>query len=254
MLLETDGLVIREKPVGESDRLVTILTRHDGVVRAFARHAKRFKDKKNPGTGLLCYSRFVIFRGRENNQINEAQVQEVFFGLRGEIEALSLAQYFCELAEVVAPEGTESEEYLRLLLNALYFLSRKARPRLLLKAITEMRLLALSGYMPDLVGCRRCGTYESPRMAFLPRSGQICCERCFHTPEEGKEPAVWLPPGAMMGLRHTIYAEFQKLFAFTLPPEEQKQLSKAAEQYMFQVMQRSFDTLQFYHTVAGEEG
>lgn len=142
---------------------------------------------------------FCDFRGRENNQINEAQVQEVFFGLRGEIEALSLAQYFCELAEVVAPEGTESEEYLRLLLNALYFLSRKARPRLLLKAITEMRLLSLSGYMPDLVGCRRCGTYESPRMAFLPRSGQICCERCFHTPEEGKEPAVWLPPGAMMG-------------------------------------------------------
>ena len=61
MLLETDGLVIREKPVGENDRLVTILTRHDGVMRAFARHAKRFKDKKNPGTGLLCYSRFVIF-------------------------------------------------------------------------------------------------------------------------------------------------------------------------------------------------
>ena len=153
-------------------------------------------------------------------------MQEVFFGLRGEIEALSLAQYFCELAEVVAPEGTESEEALRLLLNALYFLSRKARPRLLLKAITEMRLLSLSGYMPDLVGCRRCGTYESPHMAFLPRSGQICCETCFHTPEEGKEPAVWLTPGAMMGLRHTIYAEFQKLFAFTLPPENKNSSRK----------------------------
>ena len=47
MLIETDGLVIREKAVGESDRLVTVLTREEGVLRAFARRAKRLKDTKN---------------------------------------------------------------------------------------------------------------------------------------------------------------------------------------------------------------
>lgn len=61
MLLETDGLVIREKPVGESDRLVTILTRHDGVVRAFARHAKRFNDKKKPGDRAFVLFPFCDF-------------------------------------------------------------------------------------------------------------------------------------------------------------------------------------------------
>lgn len=69
MLIETDGLVIREKAVGESDRLVTVLTREEGVLRAFARRAKSLKDTKNAGTGLLCYSRFVIYKGKEANQI-----------------------------------------------------------------------------------------------------------------------------------------------------------------------------------------
>lgn len=251
MLIETDGLVIREKAVGESDRLVTVLTREEGVLRAFARRAKRLKDTKNAGTGLLCYSRFVIYKGKEANQIQEARVQEVFFGLRGDIGALALAQYFCELAGTVAPEGVPAGDYLRLLLNSLYFLSRKARPQPILKALTEMRLMAMSGYMPDLVGCRRCGAYESDEMAFLPQSGQICCQSCRQR-EALCEPAVLLSRGAMTGLRHTVYADFEKLFAFSLPEEEQKQLCQAAEQYTYQVMQRSFDTLQFYHRITEE--
>ena len=56
----------------------------------------------------------------------------------------------------------------------------------------------------------------------------------------------------MTGLRHTVYADFEKLFAFSLPEEEQKQLCQAAEQYTYQVMQRSFDTLQFYHRITEE--
>ena len=39
MRIETDGLVIREQTVGESDRLVTLLTRSAGILRGFARQA-----------------------------------------------------------------------------------------------------------------------------------------------------------------------------------------------------------------------
>ena len=35
MQVKTQGLIIREQTVGESDRLVTVLTRDAGVVRAF---------------------------------------------------------------------------------------------------------------------------------------------------------------------------------------------------------------------------
>ena len=66
MQVKTQGLIIREQTVGESDRLVTVLTRDAGVVRAFARRAKNLKDSKSAATQLLCYSRLSIFKGREN--------------------------------------------------------------------------------------------------------------------------------------------------------------------------------------------
>lgn len=247
MQIETEGLVIMEKSVGESDRLVTVLTRQEGVVRAFAQQAKKLRSSKLSATQLFGYSRFVFFKGREKYIIDDAQPIEVFFDLRRDMERLSLAQYFCELAGALAPQEAEAGDFLRLMLNAFHFLCSGSRPGLLLKAVVEMRMLALAGYMPDLVCCSGCGCYEADAMYFLPRSGIITCQNCI---QPAAEPAVRLSRGAMTGLRHTVYADFEKLFSFSLSPQGLKELSIAAEQYVFATLQRSFNTLEFYHQMA----
>ena len=178
MQLKTQGLIIKEQTVGESDRLVTILTRDEGVVRAFARRAKNLKDSKNAGTGLLCYSRLKLSRGRDTYNVNEAFPIEVFFDLRRDITALALAQYFCQLAVELVPEGVESADFLRLVLNALHFLCRGTRPQAVLKAIVELRMLSEAGYMPSIAYCAHCGASESERMYFKVNRGEIYCNSC----------------------------------------------------------------------------
>lgn len=78
MRLEADGLVIREQNIGESDRLITLLTRQKGIVRAFVRGARRIKSTYAGATQLLCYSRFSIYMGKEKNVIDEAEPINVF--------------------------------------------------------------------------------------------------------------------------------------------------------------------------------
>ena len=151
MQIETKGLVIMEKCVGESDRLVTVLTSEEGVVRAFAQQAKKIKSSKLSATQLFSYSRFTIFKGRDKYIIDDAQPIEVFFDLRRDIERLSLAQYFCELAGALAPQEAVAGDFLRLMLNSFHFLCKGTRPNSQIKAIVEMRMLSLAGYMPNLV-------------------------------------------------------------------------------------------------------
>ena len=79
MQIKTEGLVIMEKTVGESDRLVTVLTKSDGLVHAFVKGAKSLKNKNSISTQLFCYSRLVIYKGREKYIIDEATPIEVFF-------------------------------------------------------------------------------------------------------------------------------------------------------------------------------
>ena len=81
---KTRGLILREMTLGESDRLVTVLTEDMGVIRAFARRAKNLSDSKNAATSLLCYSRLDLYQGRERNIINSAVPIEAFFGLRSD--------------------------------------------------------------------------------------------------------------------------------------------------------------------------
>lgn len=247
MYIKTDGIIIKEQAIGESDRLVTLLTRKEGVIRAFARKAKSLKDSKSASTGLLAYSDFSIFKGKDKYIIDSAELKNIFFGLRDDIVKLSLAQYFCELSYLLVPEETDSEEYLRIILNSLHFLSENKRPLLMLKAITELRILALAGYMPDLIACQGCKCYENEVMYFVPSKASIYCEECF---DMGDVPSVKLSVGALTAMRHIIYSEFKKLYSFNIPEDALRELSEATERYLVQVLGRIPGTLDFYKMIA----
>ena len=252
MKTDARGLVVSEKRVGEGDRLVTVLTGERGILRAFVRQSKRAGAGRLSATRLFTYSRLSIFEGRDSYIIDDAQPIEVFFGLREDIGRLSLAQYFCELAVNLAPQDSEAELFLRLLLNAMYFLCKGTRAHDVLKPAVEMRMTSLAGYQPDLVCCSECGCYEAETMMFLPRSGRIVCADCFRS--QPGEPAASLHAGAMTALRHTVYAEFQKLFAFRVSGDAAKELAAASEKYVLETLQHRLATLDFYHQMAETDG
>ena len=60
MQITTDGIVIKENAVGDYDRVLSVLTRDLGVIRAFSVGSRRIKSKKNASTSLLAYSRFSL--------------------------------------------------------------------------------------------------------------------------------------------------------------------------------------------------
>ncbi len=248
---KTRGLILREMALGESDRLVTVLTEDQGVIRAFARRAKNLSDSKNAATSLLCYSRLDLYRGRERYIINSAVPIETFFGLRSDIVALALGQYICQFTGEIVPEGPDSGEYLRLVLNTLHFLSEGAlgegiRPPELLKAIIELRMLSMSGFMPDLLACAACGAYESERMFFRVMRGELYCEKCYLKKDT---PALGLSPAALTAMRHIIYSPLERAFAFSLKGAPLRELSEAAEAYSVGVLQKRLKTLDFYHSL-----
>lgn len=244
MSLNTKGLIIKEQNVGERDKLVTVLTADMGIIRAFVRGAKSVKSNKQSATGLLSYSELTMYEGRDAYVIDDAKPVEVFFGLRNDIEKLALAQYFAELAFELAPKESGAGEYLRVILNCLYFLANGKYPPAKLKAIAELRLLSLSGYMPNLVACDKCGEYESNTMYFNFEHGLLYCENCA-----GSEIALPIPLEIISAMRHIVFAELAVLFEFSLPDESYEELSYITETYLKTKTDRAFRTLDFYKSL-----
>lgn len=244
MRLNTNGLILKEQNIGEQDKLVTALTSDLGVIKAFVRGAKSVKSKKQSATGMLCYSKLSLYTGKDCYIIDEAQCIEVFFGLRNDIVKLALAQYFAELAMELAPEEDNANEYLRIVLNSLYMLSNNKRPPVQLKSITELRLLSMSGYMPGLVACDKCGEFETPTMYFDVGSGLLYCENC------GADYAYLpLEIGVVSAMRHIVFADTEVLYNFKMTDDGLSDLSYITEMYLKSRTEKRFKTLEFYNTV-----
>ncbi len=243
MKLTTDALIVRvNNNIGETDRFVTALTRERGLIRASVRGARNVKHRNSAATQLLCHSRLTLYQGREKYIVDDAEPLHVFFNVREQLDKLALAQYFCELAGVLAPQEEPAEEALRLLLNALHYLSENTRPLPQIKAVTELRLLCQAGYTPAVAACGGCGAQNGTQ--FSPLQGTLLCDTC-----RGNTQTVAVSSTVLAALRHIVYAPFERCFAFALPPEDTAALAAVCEQFLLSQLGRGFNTLEFYHSL-----
>ncbi len=240
--MNTDGLIIREKSTGEQNRLVTVLTRDYGVIRACVYGAKKIGSRTGAATQLFAFSEFGIAERKGSYIIEAAKPKEVFFNLRNDVKKIALAQYFAELAECLAPVGENSEDYLKLILNSLMLLMNEKRDEKLIKAVFELSIISMAGYMPGIVACEECGKYEDEFMSFEISSGNIYCNTCSSF-------GVKVPMSVISAIRHIVLSDRQKIFNFNLNESSLLALSDVSERYVLSTLQRKFKTLDFYHMI-----
>lgn len=246
MQLTTDGIILSDYKTND-DRILTILTREQGVLTAYANGANKLSAKLSATTELLCYSRLVIFSHRGRNIVDSADSLHIFFNLRSDLEKLSLASYFAELAKELSPKNEPADSQLSLLLNCLSFIENGKRDSRLLKALLELRLLTLAGYMPQLVGCRVCNSFDAEEMLFFPPYGELLCGSC--STDEDKRQGIYISAGVLAAMRHIIYAPPEKLFSFTLSPQGLDSLASMSEKYLKAQLEKTLPTLEFYKSL-----
>lgn len=252
MQLKTKGIILKQRNIGENDRIVTILSAELGLIEGSARRAKSTRSPLTGATQLLTYSEFCLFKGKQNYYIiDTAETINSFYSLRLDVVKLALAGYFCELVAYLSPTTDNAEEFLRLLLNCLHFLQQEKRNQEQLKCIFELRALSLAGFMPNLVGCTECGEFEKTKMAFLPLDGVLICSECFpgsgYDREDIIKHAVQAP--VLAAMRHVVFSEPERIFSFKLTGASLKQFSRITENYTLLHTEGKFKSLDIYKSL-----
>lgn len=245
MRLRMDGLILTEQTIKENDKLVTVLTRTNGIIRCFVKNAKLLKGRLCTATQSLSYSKLMIYCAKDRYIIDEAEPIELFYNLRLDLEKFALAEYFCEIVLHMIPEGVDSGQFLSLILNSLYVLSKGTKPDLMVKAVFEMRFLSIAGYMPDLVCCEKCNCYEADVMHFLYNEGKLICGKCY----TGGRDSIALPRGALTAVRTAVFADPKKIFSFSVSDNSLMQFADCAEKYMLLHTERNMNALDFYKKI-----
>jgi DNA repair protein RecO (recombination protein O) len=155
-----DGVVLRTQKLGEADRIITILGRTTGRVRAVAKGVRRTKSRFGARLEPFTHVDLMLHPGRSLDVITQAEVIRPY----GEPLAADYPRYTAGVAMLETAERftpMEKEPALRqllLLIGGLRALSEAEHdPRLVLDAFL-LRSLAVAGYAPALQECARCGT------------------------------------------------------------------------------------------------
>ena len=211
-----DGVVLRTQKLGEADRIITLLTRQNGRVRAVAKGVRRTKSRFGGRLEPFTHVDVLIHPGRSLDVIQQAEVIRAY----GKPLATDYPRYtagtaMLETAERLTP--VEKEPAIRqflLLIGGLRALgealepdqpddlddpgdlddgaglaesgpdgepaevaAQDREPRLVLDSYL-LRSLALEGYAPSLQECARCGTADTPLVAFAVAAGGMVCANC----------------------------------------------------------------------------
>ncbi len=178
-----EAVVLRTHKLGEADRIITMLSRRHGKIRAVAKGIRRTSSKF--GARLEPFSRvdlqFAI--GRTLDVITQAVTLEPHSDELGQdYRKYTAGQAMVETADrLVAEEREPAVQHYLLLAGALRVLQGGTRdgertPSLILDSYL-LRAMAIAGYAPSFVDCARCGL-EGPHRAFSSTAGGVVCEPC----------------------------------------------------------------------------
>ena len=235
--------MVRQVNYKDNDQILTVLTKEHGLMTLKARGVRSRSSRLKGACQLLAYSEFTVFENRGFHTIDEANAIQMFPELRTDIELLSLASYFAQVAEVLSQEDMPNLELLSLTLNALYALCRRLCTPELVKAAFELRAACLGGYTPELSGCAVCGNPEPDR--FDVRGGILCCASC----SAGEGLRLPVSPGSLAAMRYLVSCDAKRLFAFRLEGRAMKELCDLTETYLQTQLERGFYTLDFYKSL-----
>jgi DNA repair protein RecO (recombination protein O) len=155
------GINLKSAPIGESDRVLTVLTREFGLIRAVAPGVRKHRSKMGGRSELFVVNELLIAKGRSLDKITQAETVESHPGLSRNLGKLASAQYLAELAIATAFSEQPQEELFCLLSEHLSRLERlpdrtEADSAALVFAHLAQgifHLLALAGIAPQVQVC-----------------------------------------------------------------------------------------------------
>ena len=178
-LYRDEAIVLRTQKLGEADRIVTLLTREHGKVRAVAKGVRRTSSRFGARLEPFMVVDIQLHAGRNLDIVTQAETIAAFARPVSEDYAMYTAgTAMLETAErLVEAEKDPAPLQFRLLVGAVRSMVEGAHaPDLILNSYL-LRALSIAGWAPSFTDCARCGA-PGPHRSFAVAQGGAVCASC----------------------------------------------------------------------------
>ena len=242
---KTEAVVLRQRKLGEADKIVTLFSPNKGKLDAVAKGVRRTKSRLAGHLEPLTHGIYLLAEGRELDIVTQAETVEAYAALRTDLERMSRGLYCAELVDRLLPERAEAYPVFRHLCQALDNLCRSDQPDLAVRYF-EVHLLDELGYRPRLDICAVCDRPLQPTTHYWSAAtGGVVDADCT-------QGLVLLQPLSLNGLkvmRLLQRATFAEAARVRLSSELSREIEEClAEQVRF-VLEREVRSARFVETL-----
>ncbi|MGK7945051.1 MAG: DNA repair protein RecO [Microcystaceae cyanobacterium] len=152
---QATGIILQGKPMGETDRLLTVLSPEYGLIRAIAPGSRKFKSRLRGRSELFVVNRFLVVQGRSLAKITQAETLRCYPGLSQSLGKLTASQYLGELTLAFALSDQPQTEIYEILLEHLSRLEKLTQESEIYAHLAQavFHCLVVGGLAPQVSSC-----------------------------------------------------------------------------------------------------
>ncbi|WP_434811327.1 DNA repair protein RecO [Microbacterium sp. bgisy189] len=170
-------VILRTHKLGEADRILTLLSRRHGKVRAVAKGVRRTSSRFGSRLEPFMVADVQLSKGRSLDVVQQAESLGSYGAdIAAHYERYTAAHAMVEAADRLNEAEATPQQYL-LLVGGLRSLARGDHDSRAILDSYLLRAMALSGWAPALDGCARCGA-PGPHTGFVAQLGGSICDDC----------------------------------------------------------------------------
>ena len=239
--LRTEGVVLKYKEWGETDRLLTLFTRELGKVQAIAKGVRKPRSRKAGHLEPFTRVNMLLARGRDLYILTQAEAAETYNTLKNDLVILGYGFYIFELLNNLTYEEGENQKLYRLLVNTLVRLDRGDNTKIVTHYY-EIRLLDIAGFRPQLFLCAQCNReILAEDQFFSALLGGVLCPTCGRRSPE----ALPISKDALRYLRHFQRCSYRDALRAKIRPPIDAEIEKLMIFYITYILERGLNTPSF---------
>ena len=246
-LLKVKGVVIKEIPFKDNDKIITLMTDSLGKISCMAKGAKKTNSALLASCQLLVYSEFVLYKGTSFYHINQAEIIDTFYSLRTDYDKLEKAYELTKVLNSLTIENEEqTESILSLYLNSLFVISQDKFNFEYIMSVFKLKMLALLGYSPSIASCSNCRKRmlesENQEYYYSFNTNSVLCADCYNKLKKENPSKItngWfikLSLAAFYAITYILVSDTKKVFSFKVDDKALKEIIKVADRlYLEQI-------------------
>jgi len=240
------SVVLRHADWGEADRILTLYTREQGMLRALAKGARKINSRKGGHLQPFTYVTAQLAKSRDIPIITQVETINAFLPMHDDLTKLSNASYVVELLLRFSYEDEGPNPTLfRLLTETLDRIEKEADAWLPIRYY-EMRFLDAVGFRPHLFECANCGREILPEDQFFSyTAGGVICPRCG----SGLPNLTKLSLEVLKYLRHFQRSGYKDASRARVDLDVQKEAETLMQGYFQYLLERQLNTPGFIKRV-----